>query len=72
MPTIPVNGYRGHEEGGNIRFRWDRTYSERSSLMLQMYYDRIRQKILPIVDYDAESFDVDFSNTAFRCSIDMN
>ncbi|MDV6342603.1 TonB-dependent receptor [Nitrosomonas sp. Is24] len=62
LPTIPVNGYRGYEEGGNIRFRWDRTMSDRSSIMFQTYYDRIRQKILPVVDYDAESFDLDFQH----------
>ncbi|MCG7756271.1 MAG: TonB-dependent receptor plug domain-containing protein, partial [Nitrosomonas sp.] len=62
LPTIPVNGYRGYEEGGNIRFRWDRTISDRSSIMFQTYYDRTRQKILPVVDYDAESFDVDFQH----------
>lgn len=62
LPTIPVNGYRGYEEGGNIRFRWDRAIADRSSIMFQTYYDRIRQKILPVVDYDAESFDVDFQH----------
>ncbi|MCG7756396.1 MAG: TonB-dependent receptor plug domain-containing protein, partial [Nitrosomonas sp.] len=50
---------RGHNEGGNIRFRWDRTFSEQSAFMLQAYYDRTRSQLLPIGKFDAESFDVD-------------
>ncbi len=53
---------RGHQEGGNIRFRWDRTYSERSSIMFQTYYDRISSHIFPIGKSDAQSFDADFQH----------
>lgn len=35
LPTIPAGNHRGYTEGGNIRFRWDRTISDRSSIMLQ-------------------------------------
>lgn len=62
ISSLSVVGHRGHAEGGNIRFRWDRTLSERSSIMFQTYYDRIRYKILPIANFDAESFDVDFQH----------
>ena len=61
LPGI-VSGHRGFEEGGNIRFRWDRTLSDRSSIMFQTYYDHVRHKILPIVDYRAQSFDLDFQH----------
>ncbi|PTN11073.1 TonB-dependent receptor plug domain-containing protein [Nitrosomonas aestuarii] len=60
--TIPTSGLRGHQEGGNIRFRWDRTFSERSSVMLQTYYDHIRIRLLPVGIIQAESFDVDFQH----------
>lgn len=59
LSVNPTGEMRGHNEGGNIRFRWDRTFSEHSSFMLQTYYDRIRSQLLPIGKFDAESFDVD-------------
>ncbi|MCB1949322.1 TonB-dependent receptor [Nitrosomonas sp.] len=62
LPGIPQNGSRGHTEGGNIRLRWDRVYSEQSAIMLQIYYDRNRYRLVPIGDSDAESFDVDFQH----------
>lgn len=54
-----ANNVRGQNEGGNIRFRWDRTLSEQSSTMLQTYYDRVRYQMSPIFSFDTESFDVD-------------
>ena len=57
-PTL-TSGMRGHNEGGNIRFRWDRTFSESTSFMLQVYYDRNRSQLLPVGKFDAESFDID-------------
>lgn len=54
-----TSAMRGHNEGGNIRFRWDRTFSESSSFMLQAYYDRNRSQLLPVGKFDSESFDVD-------------
>ncbi len=50
---------RGHNEGGNIRFRWDRTFSEHSSFMLQAYYDRNLAVLQPMSKMHAESFDID-------------
>jgi len=52
----------GKDTGGNIRLRWDRTFLKQSSIMLQVYYDRNRFKLSPVVDFDAESFDVDFQH----------
>lgn len=49
------------EKGGNIRLRWDRTFSEKSSIMLQTYYDRVHNQLAPWTRY-AESFDVDFQH----------
>ncbi|NBQ67794.1 MAG: TonB-dependent receptor, partial [Nitrosomonadaceae bacterium] len=63
LPSVVTPGnYRGEEEGVNIRFRWDRIYSDRSSIMLQTYYDRVRYKMLPSASFDAESFDIDFQH----------
>ena len=58
-----INGQlRGHQEGGNVRFRWDRTYADNSSIMFQTYYDR-NVNYLPIIGKsDAESFDADFQH----------
>lgn len=60
-PNLQRN-LRGQQEGGNIRFRWDRTYSEQSAIMLQAYYDRNRFRLFPIASSDSESFDVDFQH----------
>lgn len=51
---------RGHQEGGNIRFRWDRTFSERSAIMLQTYYDRVHTNSTLDARNFIESFDIDF------------
>ncbi len=60
--VAPTSGLRGNHEGGNIRFRWDRIYSEQSSIRLQTYYDRNRYHFLPIGNSDSESFDIDFQH----------
>nr|MCH9638427.1 TonB-dependent receptor [Betaproteobacteria bacterium] len=60
--VAPMSGLRGNHEGGNIRFRWDRIYSEQSSIRLQTYYDRNRYHFLPIGNSDSESFDIDFQH----------
>lgn len=60
-PNLQRN-LRGHQEGGNIRFRWDRTYSEQSAIMLQAYYDRNHYFLFPIAKSDSESFDIDFQH----------
>ena len=62
LSTNRAGAMRGHQEGGNIRFRWDRIYSERSSIMLQTYYDRNHYQLLPIGKSDAESFDIDIQH----------
>ncbi|MBX3615878.1 TonB-dependent receptor plug domain-containing protein [Nitrosomonas sp.] len=54
-----TGGMRVNNQGGNIRFRWDRTFSESSSFMLQAYYDRTQSTLQPIGRFDADSFDVD-------------
>lgn len=59
---MPIATTRGHNEGGNIRFRWDRTLSEKSAIMLQMYYDRTDLKLLTTSQFRAESFDIDFNH----------
>ncbi|MDH5480054.1 MAG: TonB-dependent receptor [Nitrosomonas sp.] len=61
-PFTQTEVAHGKDTGGNIRMRWDRAISELSSVMLQVYYDRNRFNLSPVVDFDAESFDVDFQH----------
>ncbi len=61
-PIIQIEAARAHDTGGNIRLRWDRTYSEKSAIMLQTYYDRVDYKALTGSVYRAESFDIDFQH----------
>lgn len=53
---------RGRSEGGSIRFRWDRTISEQSSIMLQTYFDHVNRKLPSVGNYISESFDIDFQH----------
>lgn len=59
---IATSGLRGHQEGGNIRFRWNRTFSEQNSIMLQTYYDTNQTRLLPIGKTHDERFDIDFQH----------
>lgn len=61
-PVIQANTARGHNEGGNIRFRWDRTFSDQSAIMLQTYYDRVDYRLSNLTKFRTESFDVDFQH----------
>ena len=62
--NLPVTSSsdRGHQEGGYIRFRWDRVYSEQSSFRLQAAYDQNNYQLLPFSKYEAKSFDVDLQH----------
>lgn len=53
---------RGHQEGGYMRFRWDRTFSEQSSLLLHASYDNNHYEISPFSSYKAQSVDIDFQH----------
>ncbi len=61
-PIIQAEASRGHNEGGNIRLRWDRTYSAKSAIMLQTYYDRVDYRLLTSSMFKSESFDIDFQH----------
>ena len=61
LPTAATDN-RGHQEGGYMRFRWDRTFSEQSSLLLQASYDSNHYDLLPFSEYKAKSVDVDFQH----------
>lgn len=61
-PFTQTEVANGKDSGGNIRLRWDRTLSLQSSIMLQVYYDRNRFQLSPVVNFDAESFDMDFQH----------
>jgi len=59
---LPAGSPRGQEEGGNIRFRWDRTLSDRSSIMLQTYYDYVHRFVSTTAKQELQSFDIDFQH----------
>lgn len=61
-PIIQADTARGHNEGGNIRFRWDRTFSDKSAMTLQAYYDRVDYRLSNLTQFRAESFDIDFQH----------
>ncbi|MCP5245622.1 MAG: TonB-dependent receptor [Burkholderiales bacterium] len=61
-PIIQAESVRGNSKGGNIRFRWDRAFSEKSSLSLQTYYDIIDFRMATWSNVRAESFDIDFQH----------
>ncbi len=61
-PIILAETARGHNAGGNIRLRWDRTYSENSAVTLQTYYDRADYRLLTAAQFRVESFDIDFQH----------
>ena len=61
-PIIQIESARGESTGGNIRLRWDRTLSARSSLMLQTYYDAADYRIMTWANVFTESFDIDFQH----------
>jgi iron complex outermembrane recepter protein len=47
--------------GGNVLFRWKRTFSEASDLALQVYYDRTEREE-EILDAVLDTYDVDFQH----------
>ncbi len=49
------------ESGGNIRFRWDRKFSDQSALMFQTYYDHVHHQLAPMTKH-AESFDIEIQH----------
>lgn len=57
-----LSSARGYNTGGNIRFRWDRNISDRSSIVLQSYYDRTDYDLVTATRFRAESFDIDFQH----------
>ena len=61
-PVIQADIARGHSEGGNIRLRWDRTFSNQSAIMLQTYYDRVDYRLSNLSNFRSESFDIDFQH----------
>ncbi len=61
-PIVLADTARGHSTGGNIRLRWDRTYSENSAVTLQTYYDRVDYRLSTATQFRVESFDIDFQH----------
>jgi iron complex outermembrane receptor protein len=48
-------------KGANVVVKWDRTISEKSSIMLQTYFDFSRIDI-PVLKVDERTFDIDFQH----------
>lgn len=55
--TGNVDGYE-NLSGGNINFKWKRTFSDTNNLQLQAYYDRTN-RLEPNLGDDRDTFDVD-------------
>jgi len=49
-------------DGGNALGRWSHTFSERSGLKLQFYYDRTHRKVPGTFTEDLDTYDVDFQH----------
>jgi iron complex outermembrane receptor protein len=49
-------------DGGNVIGRWSHTFSERSDLKLQMYYDRTHRRISNAFAEVLNTYDVDFQH----------
>nr|WP_297324778.1 TonB-dependent receptor [Nitrosomonas sp.] len=62
VPVISNPIQIGRQDGGYMRFRWDRVLSDQSSLLFQAAYDRNHFRLLPITEFKAESVDIDFQH----------
>ena len=60
-PFAQTNQSHLNVNGGNVLGRWSHTFSERSDLKLQVYYDRtVRDG--PVLNEDRDTFDVDLQH----------
>lgn len=60
-PFAPFTITPGQLTGGYVLGRWTRDFSERSSMALQVYYDRIHRLVFD-VDETINTFDLDFQH----------
>jgi iron complex outermembrane receptor protein len=60
-PFAPNVNAPGQFSGGNVLGRWNRVFSKRSDLALQIYYDRARHDTISI-DGRTDTFDLDFQH----------
>ncbi|MCM3874079.1 MAG: TonB-dependent receptor [Pyrinomonadaceae bacterium] len=60
-PFAPFGNKSGELTGGHILGRWERAYSKRSDIALQVYYDRFSRKLFELAD-DINTFDLDFQH----------
>ncbi|HKX30657.1 MAG TPA: TonB-dependent receptor [Blastocatellia bacterium] len=62
-PFAPPTNTPGEFTGGNVLGKWNHTFSERSDLSLQMYFDRSRREVVDIGER-FDTFDIDFQHRA--------
>lgn len=60
-PLVPPVNTRGEFNGGSLLGRWARTFSERSDMALQVYYDRFDRDIYDL-SVTINTFDADFQH----------
>lgn len=60
-PFAPFSNKSGEFTGGHIMGRWERAFSKRSDMALQVYYDRFSRRLFELVD-DINTFDLDFQH----------
>jgi iron complex outermembrane recepter protein len=60
-PFAPHINMPGEFNGGDLLGRWTRTFSERSDMALQIYYDRFSRDIFDLAERN-NTFDVDFQH----------
>jgi len=60
-PFAPPTNTRGEYESGNLLGRWTRTFSGRSDIALQVYYDHFSRDTFSLADH-ISTFDTDFQH----------
>lgn len=61
-PYVDTRKFSGDINGGNIVARWERTFSEKSALRLQFYYDHAYRNFHNYFKQSRDSYDIDFQH----------
>src|SRR5207244_10935678 len=60
-PFAPLANTRGEFTGGDVLGRWNHTFSQRSDMALQIYFDRARREVNDLGER-LDTFDFDFQH----------